>query len=78
MCSSDLLERSVAARDADLAKGLSGVRMDQERRALRLLPRDLAWRWLDDDSGAEGRALEVSFGLPAGAYATTVLRELAR
>ncbi|HVI54394.1 MAG TPA: tRNA pseudouridine(13) synthase TruD [Luteibacter sp.] len=65
------LERMVAARDDDLAKGLAGARMDQERRSLRLLPRDLTWRWLDDG------ALEVSFGLPAGAYATTVLREVA-
>lgn len=65
------LERAVAARDEDLAKGLAGARMDQERRALRLRPRDLAWRWLDDGS------LEVAFGLPAGAYATTVLREVA-
>ncbi|SEO79457.1 tRNA pseudouridine13 synthase [Luteibacter sp. UNC138MFCol5.1] len=65
------LERAVAARDEDLAKGLAGARMDQERRALRLRPRDLAWRWLDDG------ALEVAFGLPAGAYATTVLREVA-
>lgn len=65
------LERAVAARDDDLAKGLADARMDQERRPLRLQPRDFAWRWLDD------RALEVSFGLPAGAYATTVLRELA-
>lgn len=65
------LERSVAARDEDLAKGLVDARMDQERRPLRLQPRDFAWRWLDDG------ALEVSFGLPAGAYATTVIRELA-
>jgi tRNA pseudouridine13 synthase len=65
------LERAVAARDEDLARGLTGVRMDQERRALRLQPRELTWRWLDDG------ALEVSFGLPAGAYATTVLREVA-
>ncbi|SEV98547.1 tRNA pseudouridine(13) synthase TruD [Luteibacter sp. 329MFSha] len=65
------LERAVAARDEDLAKGLAGARMDQERRALRLRPRDLAWRWLDNG------ALEVAFGLPAGAYATTVLREVA-
>jgi len=64
------LERSVAARDEDLAAGLAGARMDQERRSLRLLPRDLGWRWLDDG------ALEVSFGLPAGAYATTVMREI--
>ncbi|MET0255289.1 MAG: tRNA pseudouridine(13) synthase TruD [Luteibacter sp.] len=65
------LERAVAARDEDLARGLTGVRMDQERRALRLQPRELDWRWLEDG------ALEVSFGLPAGAYATTVLREVA-
>ncbi|WP_413623622.1 tRNA pseudouridine(13) synthase TruD [Luteibacter sp. Lutesp34] len=65
------LERAVAARDEDLAAGLADARMDQERRALRLQPRDFAWHWLDDG------ALEVSFGLPAGAYATTVIRELA-
>ncbi|NID15177.1 tRNA pseudouridine(13) synthase TruD [Luteibacter yeojuensis] len=65
------LELEVALRDEDLAKGLADARMDQERRALRLQPRDFAWRWLEDG------ALEVSFGLPAGAYATTVVRELA-
>ena len=65
------LELGVALRDEDLAKGLADARMDQERRALRLHPRDFAWRWLEDG------ALEVSFGLPAGAYATTVIRELA-
>jgi len=66
-----VLENAVAARDADLAEGLAGARMDQERRALRLKPADFDWRWLDDG------ALEVSFALPAGAYATTVIRELA-
>jgi tRNA pseudouridine13 synthase len=45
--------------------------MDQERRPLRLLPHDLKWRWLADD------ALELVFELPAGAYATVVVRELA-
>lgn len=65
------LERGVAAAHVDLAEGLSKARMDQERRALRLLPRDLRWRWLDDT------ALELSFELPAGAYATVVVRELA-
>jgi tRNA pseudouridine13 synthase len=44
--------------------------MDQERRPLRLLPKDLRWRWLDDET------LELSFELPAGAYATVVAREL--
>jgi tRNA pseudouridine13 synthase len=63
------LELRVAAADNDLAHGLAAAGMDQERRALRLRPDDLSWRWLDD-------ALEVSFALPAGAYATTVLREV--
>jgi tRNA pseudouridine13 synthase len=45
--------------------------MDQERRPLRLMPKDLKWRWLDD------AVLELSFELPAGAYATVVVRELA-
>jgi tRNA pseudouridine13 synthase len=57
--------------DSDLAAGLAAARMDQERRPLRLLPKDLNWRWLDDTS------LELVFELPAGAYATVVVRELA-
>jgi tRNA pseudouridine13 synthase len=35
-----------------------------------LLPKDLRWRWLDDET------LELGFELPAGAYATVVAREL--
>ena len=66
------LEREVAAAHADLAEGLAAARMEQERRPLRLLPKDLRWRWLGDD------ALELSFELPAGAYATVVVRELAK
>jgi len=65
------LERAIAAADADLASGLAAARMDQERRPLRLLPQNLQHRWLADD------ALELSFELPAGAYATVVVRELA-
>ena len=47
------------------------ARMDQERRPLRMIPKQFQWRWLAED------ALELSFELPAGAYATTVVRELA-
>lgn len=65
------LEREVAAVHADLVAGLAAARMEQERRPLRLLPQNLQWRWLDGD------ALELSFDLPAGAYATVVARELA-
>lgn len=65
------LERQVAADHADLAEGLVKARMEQERRALRLMPKDLRWRWLDEAT------LELAFELPAGAYATVVVRELA-
>lgn len=65
------LEQGVADDYSDLVAGLVDARMDQDRRALRLMPADLQWQWLADD------ALELRFHLPAGAYATTVLRELA-
>ena len=67
-----VLEQSIADSCRDLAAGLVAARMDQERRPLRLVPTDLKWRWL------EGDALELSFELPAGAYATVVVRELAQ
>lgn len=63
------LEREVAARFSEFADGLAAAGLEQERRALRLRVRDLAW-------SIEGDVLELSFGLPAGAYATAVLREL--
>lgn len=66
------LERQIGAAYGDLAAGLAAARMDQERRPLRLMPKDLRWRWHDDG------ALELSFELPAGAYATVVVREVAR
>ncbi|HEY0199087.1 MAG TPA: tRNA pseudouridine(13) synthase TruD [Rhodanobacter sp.] len=66
------LERGIALENRDLAEGVAAARMDQERRPLRLLPKDLVWRWLSES------ALELVFELPAGAYATVVVRELAR
>lgn len=62
-----------ALGDADalaLRAGLEAEGLKQERRALRLRPQGLAWSWRDDG------ALEVSFALPPGAYATVVLGEL--
>ncbi|NUO76704.1 MAG: tRNA pseudouridine(13) synthase TruD [Lysobacter sp.] len=58
---------------AALRAGLEQAGLNQERRALRLQPKALAWRWID---GAAGDALELDFVLPAGAYATVVLAEL--
>lgn len=65
------LERRIASESEDLATGVAAARMDQERRPLRLLPKQLSWRWLGADE------LELAFELPAGAYATVVVRELA-
>ena len=75
------LRSAAAAREVELSamagdtasrlrKGLEDAGLAQERRALRLRPQDLAWRWLDDG------ALELAFSLPPGCYATTVMREL--
>jgi tRNA pseudouridine13 synthase len=64
------LERGVAAAHPDLVAGLAAARMRHDRRPLRLLPRDLHWQWLEPDM------LELAFELPAGSYATVVVREL--
>ncbi len=53
-----------------LRTGLEKAGLKQERRALRLRPESLEWQWLGGD------ALVLSFALPPGCYATTVLREL--
>lgn len=53
-----------------LRAGLETAGLKQERRALRLKPQQLQWRWLQDE------ALELQFALPPGTYATVVLREL--
>jgi tRNA pseudouridine13 synthase len=65
------LELEALAPFVSLKEGLEAAGLSQDRRALRLLPVSLEWTWRADD------ALEVSFELPPGCYATVVLRELA-
>lgn len=65
------LEREAVAAWPDLSAGLEKAGLEQDRRSLRLLPQDLQWQWPQADQ------LSVSFSLPAGSYATVVLRELA-
>jgi tRNA pseudouridine13 synthase len=65
------IENQVIAANAAIADGLAAAGMEQERRPLRVVPKDLTMEWLDDAT------LRLSFALPAGAYATVVLRELA-
>ncbi len=64
------IEAAIAHALQDLCDGLESAGLKQERRSLRLPVAELAWQWADGD------ALMLSFHLPAGAYATTVLREI--
>jgi tRNA pseudouridine13 synthase len=75
------LRSTGAAREVELAalqgdsamrlrNGLERAGLKQERRALRLRPQALTWHRVQPD------ALQLGFSLPAGCYATTVLREL--
>jgi tRNA pseudouridine13 synthase len=53
-----------------LAQGLEAQKVKAQRRALRLVPQELAWQWLGDAS------LQLQFSLPTGSYATSVLYSL--
>lgn len=66
------LEETVAATLPAFRDGLASAGLKQERRALRLIVRNATLALPD-----AGTAV-LSFRLPAGAYATTVLRELVR
>ena len=65
------LEREVASRYSVFTEGLERAGLRQERRPLRLMVKHLNWAFINHST------LSISFELPAGAYATTVLRELA-
>jgi tRNA pseudouridine13 synthase len=64
------LERDAAAPVDDLVRGLVACGLRQERRALVLRPSDLVANWLKDS------ALELSFSLNKGLYATVLIREI--
>lgn len=64
------IENAVAALEPDLCAGLAANGLRQERRALVLRPREFEVHWLDEIT------VEFRFALGAGAYATTVLREI--
>ena len=63
------LEAAAADSLPGWGEGLARFGLAQERRALRLPVRDLAWE-------LSPAGVELTFTLPAGAYATAVLREL--
>jgi len=64
------IETQVLSRFAEIHEGLQSERLESLRRPYRLVPDQLSAEPLDDG------ALRIRFNLPAGAYATTVLREL--
>lgn len=64
------LEQATLATAGEFCRGLETAGMKQERRALQLVVGDLQWQWLQED------VLQLSFELPAGSYATAVIREL--
>lgn len=65
------LELNAVAANTDIADGLAAAGLEQERRPLRVIPKNLTAEWTD------AATLQLSFALPAGAYATAMLRELA-
>ncbi len=64
------LEAAVLSDYADFMAGLAAAGLRQERRALRLPVAGLCWQW------PQPGVLVLEFSLPAGCYATSVLREL--
>lgn len=64
------LEQEIAALHADLIEGLQHFGLKHQRRALRVIPRELQWHQPNITT------LSLCFELPAGAYATSVLREV--
>jgi tRNA pseudouridine13 synthase len=62
-------EQQVLAQHRSLVQGLEDYRLKAERRAIRLLPQQLTVQ-------QQGNDITLSFALPAGCFATSVLREL--
>ncbi len=63
------VESGVLQGWSDWVEGLQRFGLDADRRALRLVVEGLSWEWHDD-------RLQLDFVLPAGAFATVLLREL--
>ncbi|WP_241640392.1 tRNA pseudouridine(13) synthase TruD [Rosenbergiella epipactidis] len=65
----DFEQQQLATQQAFITL-LSTERVDAARRAMLVCPRDMTWTWL------EGQHLQLNFWLPAGSFATSVVREL--
>lgn len=65
----EAIERQTLAANPELCHGLEQAGLKLQRRALRVLPRRLELQ-------TESDAIKLSFFLPAGSYATSLLREI--
>ena len=64
------LEQTIVTELEELRLGLEQAGLEQDRRALRLVPQEMRWEWVEPSQ------LQLNFWLPAGSYATVILREL--
>jgi len=64
------IEQSVVADFPEFSRGLEQFGVDMARRALRVNVENLHWKFLGESD------LQLQFSLPAGSYATAVVREL--
>ncbi|PKH89398.1 tRNA pseudouridine(13) synthase TruD [Colwellia sp. Bg11-28] len=74
-----VLEQEVATKNLEFCEGLPRFGLKQERRRIRLTVSDTDIELLSAEEYSaqeESNAVKISFFLPAGCYATTVLREL--
>lgn len=66
------LETKALEASGDFLSLMTRERVAPARRALIVVPESMTWRWLDDET------LRLGFELPAGSFATSVVRELVR
>ena len=67
------LENTIAQQHAELCEGMEHAGLTQERRALAAIPKNMKWQWLNHEGKTQ---LQLTFSLPAGCYATSVMREI--
>lgn len=63
-------EQQCVAQETELLGLLVRERVEAARRAMLVMPKELSWNWWDDVT------VELNFWLPAGSFATSVVREL--
>lgn len=64
------LELECANQYPDLKKGLENIRMNSDRRSIRVVPINISYTWND------ATTLKLEFSLAKGCYATSIMREI--